>query len=379
MTLTELFQNVTFLLGAGASKDAKCSLSQEMLQSLRKDIDAEITDSEERKLQEHFKEIHDFILASLQYQMTLNNPVIGSNAILPNIEDFAAILNQIIDKEYIVPYPLVGNWNERLVKWESQNKDVFYKFKKFIDRLLAKKYLLHNKEDNKKVLEPIKQLISGTAEDFEIDFFTLNYDLTFEDYFNKPEEDLLYNGFEGKIWVGNYENRPQHINYYKLHGSLDWYLDKDDETVKQNTETEVVDPLIIFGSANKMLSFDPFLFMLSKFREKLNRSNLYVVIGYSFHDKYINNLLIQQLAMSPNKKLLVIDLKRRTSGEFVQFLETVQKAKSINDKISFTQISEKKVDYESMTAKEFYAKYFGDSAKVLVSKVEELSKEDRPF
>jgi len=38
-------------------------------------------------------------------------------------------------------------------------------------------------------------LISKTDEPFEIDIFTLNYDLTFEDNFNKPEETLIYNGF----------------------------------------------------------------------------------------------------------------------------------------------------------------------------------------
>ena len=128
-----------------------------------------------------------------------------------------------------------------------------------------------------------------------------------------------------------------------------------------------------------MMSFDPFLFMLSKFREKLQKSILYVVIGYSFHDKYINNMLIQQLAMTPGKKLLVVDPCGKSSEEFVQMLESVQKAKSINDKINFTQISNKKVDTEAISAKDFYKGYFGNSAARLIKKVEELVKEDRPF
>jgi hypothetical protein len=230
------------------------------------------------------------------------------------------------------------------------------------------------------VLEPIRTLISKTDESFEIEIFSLNYDLTFEDYFNKPEETLAYNGFEGNGWVGNYENHQQRLNYYKLHGSLDWYLDKSEERVKQSTAIEPEDePLIIFGSISKMMSFDPFLFMLSKFREKLQKSILYVVIGYSFHDKYINNMLIQQLAMTPGKKLLVVDPCGKSSEEFVQMLESVQKAKSINDKINFTQISNKKVDTEAISAKDFYKGYFGNSAARLIKKVEELVKEDRPF
>jgi hypothetical protein len=380
MTLTDLFSKVTFLLGAGASKDSKCFLSKDMLRSLRKDIDSEITDPTERKLQDHFKEIHDFVLASLHYQITLRNSAIDSGALSPNIEDFVAVVHQIIDKEYIVPYPLVGNWNDKISKWENVDKDIFIKFKKLIETLLRKKYLRHDKAANGGVLEPIKTLISQTDEPFEMEVFTLNYDLTFEDNFNKKEEILVYNGFEGNEWVGNYENHPQHLNYYKLHGSLDWYLDQREECVKQATENETeFEPLIIFGSAIKMLSFDPFLFMLSKFREKLQQSLLYIVVGYSFHDKYINNLLIQQLAMVPERKLLVIDPYQKSSEEFVQFLESVQKAKSINDKINFTQISAKKVDIEALTAEAFYKNYFNNSAAKLIEKVEELTKEDRPF
>jgi hypothetical protein len=380
MTLTSLFQKVTFLLGAGASNDAGCSLSQDMLKALRKDIEVELRTPEERKLQYYYKEIHDFVLASLSYQATLSNPDIEAWSIPYNIEDFVGIIHQIIDKEYIVPYPLVGNWNEKITKWENVDKDIFIKFKKFIERLLIKKYLLHNEIMNAKVLDPIRTLITKSEESFEIDIFTLNYDLTFEDHFNKPEETLVYNGFEGNEWVGNYKNHSQRINYYKMHGSMDWYFDRADESVKQNNDpNNEFEPLIIFGSANKMLSFDPFLFMLSKFRDKLQESNLYVVIGYSFHDKYINNLLIQQLAMVPERKMLVVDPRKKSVEDFVRMLDRVQKSKSIIDKIGFTRISDKKVDVESLKAEEFYQKYFSNSAKLLITKVEELAKEDRPF
>ena len=244
-----------------------------------------------------------------------------------------------------MPYPLIGNWNDKILKWENVDKDIFVKFKKSIESLLAKKYLRHNSEKNASVLEPIKTLICKTDESFEIEIFSLNYDLTFESYFNKPEETLINNGFEGNVWTGNYENHQQKLNYYKLHGSLDWYLDKEEERTKQNAQTEPEEePLIIFGSMSKMMSFDPFLLMLSKFRDKLQQSILYIVIGYSFHDKYINNMIIQQLAMTTGKKLLVVDPCMNSSDEFVQMLETVQKAKSINDKINFTQINAKKVD-----------------------------------
>lgn len=376
MSLSELFNQVTFLFGAGASKDAGCFLSAEMLDSLRNDI---LEDEEINKgLGKHFIDIHDFVLASLSYQFTLRNPSTGIQ--FPrNIEDFVAILNQIIDKEYIVPYPLVGNWNEKISRWENIDQDIFGTFRNFVEKLLITKYVKHDKDANAKVLSPIKDLICQSAEQFEIDLFTLNYDLTFEEFFNSPTETLLNDGFESDRWIGNFEQKQQKLNYYKLHGSINWYLDEE-ESVKKNHDYGITtDPLIIFGSAPKMLSFDPFLFMLSKFRKKLEQSTLYIVIGYSFHDKYINNLLIQQLAMKPERKLLVVNPKIESKKAFVSELGQIQKMKSINDKISFTQISEQRIEIEKLNAKEFYIKYLANNAKFLSDKVEAILVEDRPF
>ena len=97
MTLKNLFNRVTFLIGAGASKDAGCFLSKDMLLLLRQDIYKEVIDSKDRNLQDHFREIHDFVLASMRFQSTLNNPI-DSSFLYSNIEDFVAILNQIIYK-----------------------------------------------------------------------------------------------------------------------------------------------------------------------------------------------------------------------------------------------------------------------------------------
>ncbi len=378
MTLTDLFQKVTFLLGAGASKDAGCYLSGEMLDSLRDDIRSELDDSS-RRLEKHFCDIHDFVLASLSYQFTLRNPSTASQ--LPrNIEDFVAILNQIIDKEYIVPYPLVGNWNDKISRWETINADIFKTFRDFIERMLITKYLKHDKSRNEILLAPIKDLICQTDESFEIDFFTLNYDLTFENYFNSSEESLLNDGFEGDKWTGSFEQKPQNLNYHKLHGSVNWYLDPIEETVKARFNEPISkEPLIIFGSASKMLSFDPFLFMLSNFRQKLDRSTLYVVIGYSFHDKYINNLLIQQLAMKPEKKLLVVDPFVENNDAFASKLDQIQRMKSISDRINFIQISRAKIQTIAITAEAFYKTYFYDSARKLSQTLETVLAEERPF
>ena len=62
MTLQHLFEKTVFLFGAGASKDAGCLTSKEMLGDLKQSITSDA---------KQFSDIHDFILSSLAYQYAL--------------------------------------------------------------------------------------------------------------------------------------------------------------------------------------------------------------------------------------------------------------------------------------------------------------------
>ena len=134
-----------------------------------------------------------------------------------------------------------------------------------------------------------------------------------------------------------------------------------------------------------MLSFDPFLYILSNFRQKLNEATIFVVIGYSFHDKYINNLLIQQLSQNTDedkpKKLLVVDPTKptQTASGFTEELKLIQDSKSINDIINFRQISPERIKLISKTASQFYAEYFADDAALLKKELEDIEGEEKLF
>ena len=197
MTLEEIFKKVVFLLGAGASKDAGCKLSSEMLASLK--IGIENLDpgaSEFIKYKDDFFEIYHFILASLNYQSTMKGDLISAGSYV-NIEDFVMVLRQLIDKEFVVPYPLIGNWNDKILKWEMRNGDVFQRFKDFITKLLVEDWTQFDKEKASSTLEPFRELLNH-SEAFKINLFSLNYDLTFEDTFNSEEIKTLDNGFSEK-------------------------------------------------------------------------------------------------------------------------------------------------------------------------------------
>ena len=321
MTLNNTFTKIVFLLGAGASYDAGCKLSKGMLTSLQTAINnLGAADPDFIRYKEDFSEIYQFILASLHYQSTIKRSL-SIDSTYQNIEDFVMILRQLIDKEFIIPYPLIGNWNDKILRWEIRNGDIFSRFKDFILLHLVQDWTRFESQKADILLKPVQDMLSTSA-DFKLNIFSLNYDLVLEDTFNTPTVKVLDNGFSERsisgetirYWAADFNDphSPTKINLYKLHGSLDWEYNPDSEDIqiKSNID-DGREPLIIFGSYSKMLSFDPFLFMLSQFRTLLSKATIFVVIGYSFHDKYINNLLIQQLSMNTEedipKKILIVD------------------------------------------------------------------------
>jgi hypothetical protein len=404
MNLNNLFSKVVFLIGAGASFEADCKMSATMLKALEQSIsNIQPDDIEYIKYKSTFSEIYRFIIASLQYQSSLLNPSMNNPQNI-NIEDFVMVLRQLIDKEYIIPYPLIGNWNDKIIKWElwdselngyGNSGNVFQKFKKFITHLLVNDWTQFDVSKAECLLAPIQDLLIS-SEPFKMNIFSLNYDLVFENILNDKTKRIIDNGFSEKnidgihikYWANDFndENSLSKINLYKLHGSLDWeYNDSTEEiSIKENILDDR-EPLIIFGSYSKMLSFDPFLYILSKFRESLEDSTIFVVIGYSFHDKYINNLLIQQLSQNSKvgipKKLIIVNpsYKGKTSSQVSEELQLIQASKSINDIINFRHISPDRIKVLGQITSEFFKEYFSNHAEKLIGEVEETEKSGNIF
>lgn len=376
MSTKHLFEKTVFLFGAGSSMDAGCLSSKQMLQDLKKSI---LALPNEGNTRDHYLAIYDFILQSLVYQNALKDSDIRVSEIT-NIEDFVSVLRQMIDREYIVPAPLVGNWNNKITAWESKNEYVFKEMLDFTYDCLIKKWTSFDATRAKALMSPFSTLIE-TGENFDLRIFSLNYDLIFETTFNTETERLVDVGFSQKKWTGDFDDpeSPAKIKLYKLHGSVDWYFDNTDEEVKLGTQ-DTIRPLIVFGSGAKIQSYDPFLSLLSNFRHSLKEAKLFVVIGYSFQDKYINNILIQSLGSDLNKKMLVIDPAAPVNKmEFIKRVERFQSSKSLNEIISLTRISPDRVDLLKTGAQSFFNEYLSDNARKLSDTLAEVEKGDQVF
>ncbi|QQR58080.1 MAG: SIR2 family protein [Candidatus Melainabacteria bacterium] len=164
----------------------------------------------------------------------------------------------------------------------------------------------------------IKPLISFCKNN-EASIATLNYDNTLE----LASEALSIEIDSGiKEWSKNGElsYSESSINLFKLHGSVDWRLVEETPTAKNpipfqrikignpsNDENSL--PAVIFGQANKLTTEGPFLSILIKFKEALHAAEELVVVGYSFRDKHINQILSEWLNGNENRLMRIVNGK----------------------------------------------------------------------
>lgn len=183
-----------------------------------------------------------------------------------------------------------------------------------------------------------------------VNIFTLNYDLAFEyacdelgiEYINgfvgfnernfRPE---VYNYdffFPGDTTEGKVRRIERVIKYYKLHGSLNWVYKNQNKNnpyglyeipielvrMKLTNETNNLGDIMIYPTSSKKeytLNF-PYSELFRKFADRLQQPEAVLfVVGYSFYDEHINDIIYQALA-NPSFTLIILDFNgTKNKGE----------------------------------------------------------------
>ena len=136
------------------------------------------------------------------------------------------------------------------------------------------------------------------------DVLTTNYDNVIETY---CEEALisLANGFERSFhgnrreWTGGFgETGSDELRLVKMHGSVTWQRDGDAvlELGRPGARGEEYDVMIYPEKGPKRYDENIFPELKRRFGEVLANTDLLVVIGYSFRDEEINDMIKQRLA-----------------------------------------------------------------------------------
>ena len=328
--------SVIFLLGAGCSRDADIKTSSEMVLEIENLINSD--DSEWNKYRELYYYVKSAILYADGVQGIFENNV--------NIERLVGVLRDLKKKERNPIYPFIGNWNEKLLEVAG---DKFCNIETF-DKKLSEKivdFVTLDKETERRVSYYTKFYEFQRDIEASIRIFSLNYDQCLEK--SKPSGYDLENGFgEDNIWSADRFNAVSisaGIYLYKLHGSIDWKRDKSKGNVLVKYDVPQPDAELIFGTDAKLQSIDPFLFNVYELRNYSLQSKLIIIIGYSFNDPYVNDLLAQALNNLSSRKLLII-------GPFSESRDEERK-KYILNRLGLEEKHGAQLVFENMYAKEY--------------------------
>jgi len=211
----------------------------------------------------------------------------------------------------------------------------------------------------------LKKVIARDTNKSKVNIFTLNYDLLIE----KTAEELgilVNNGFMGftvrkfdpMVYNIDYHvkvpesNRPiplnKSINLFKLHGSISWFeseealpykviekqprFEKGDNGamfIKLENDKERPDYVIYPTYSKVRQSFDtPYSELFRQFTNILNlRNSTLFVIGYSFSDEHVNNIIGNALS-NPNFNLVVFSYDDISANSSEFFNNLVERSKT---------------------------------------------------
>lgn len=251
---------------------------------------------------------------------------------------------------------------------EKVNKEKLHSdyevFKKALEKKIAEacKLKLQPQAPHKDFLNKI---IARKPSDPRVQLFTTNYDLLFETAANESGF-VVIDGFSftqprkfsGRYFDLDIVNREKTrikqeesfvskvFHFYKLHGSLNWFKDDDENVVQQDNPTK---PLIIYPASEKYESSyeQPYFEMMSRFQQALRKENtLLIVIGFGFQDKHIQNAIIEAVEQNPSFQLLIVNYNGKdddginTSMLKPFFVDVAKKQVKRNVNIVFNKFSD---------------------------------------
>ena len=311
--ITEFFniKNIHFLFGSGTS----CNAIPNMKGLFKKVIMAIITSKNTSK-EEAYKEIWQEFKA-------INKRIREKG----NLEEILGILysNRIYLENYI----------ERKTEYERCVKLI-----DFIEQIIFNEINIDFKADKAKIVLPNYQRFYQKLAFRNKDLSRLNIFTTNNDLFNETALDSLnihyINGFGGGInkffnpalfsyifskrmdtSIEKYEPVENMVNLYKIHGSVNWIEDNSNvntffkiREVSYPEKLKAKKNILIYPTPtkqNKSLG-SPYVELFREFQKKLLiPHSVLFVIGYSFSDEHVNNIIYQALATNSTINIVIIN------------------------------------------------------------------------
>lgn len=376
--------DVAVLLGAGASRDAGLPTTGEMTKCLAEHFDSHRSQPTREVL--HF--VTGMLLGSEGEQG--NNPFAGLD-----VERVMTAIDLLGDRQHLELAPFIFSWHPRVAALEApkrqigswqgdklrrglnsrRNQDLEKALRDFVletvgigpnDGGVFKLAYVHltdalvdilAKLGDTSYLRPIFDLC---PDDGWLAVATLNYDLALESAARNASVPLS-TGVETWIDTGDWRWPAHGLRLLKVHGSINWRNERRSEidTMKQYRITavdpshKVVSPAVIFGGRNKLRTDGPFLELLAQFELMLREAQALLVVGYSFRDDHVNDIIRRWINRSERSRIVVVepnwDATSSYSGQ--SFQRELRRALSGHDEIPGTMAAEGRPGRETTPAK----------------------------
>ncbi len=190
-------------------------------------------------------------------------------------------------------------------------------YKRLVDASLLQLRTILDIPDRNKV-EYLRPLADLCRRQGSLTVATLNYDLAVEtmcEDYGEPCD----TGFSSWLSTGSVQLESDCLRLLKLHGSISWWVEDAPPSfnapgvlpsakygISEDPLTDHRRPLVVFGARGKLRADGPFLELFSAAKVAMESADELIVVGYSFRDDHVNELIRGWLARSTERRLTVI-------------------------------------------------------------------------
>ena len=213
------------------------------------------------------------------------------------------------------------NHNSELTRFRRLHSEAateLLRIKKAIHSQLAKFDIARSLQLYQNLLKEIEAAYA----DWSLSFVTTNYDLTFDEAISsglkksdgsEVSVNTLFEMDRGRLIYSSradFQWADQSIEFFKIHGSLDWHFDNQQRCTRSGAATTPDNPEIvpIIYPGNKLVpESEPFASLHQRFYRRLAEADVAFVVGFAFRDGYINTAFENVLAVRPKLPIYVIN------------------------------------------------------------------------
>ena len=281
---------VIFLLGAGASHDAKLPLMADLTTGFPEWLTTATTTVEDKH--------RDRLLFDAAVKAV-------SPAGAPNIEVVLSLIGSLSSLKLGPAAQVITKWQAPFDGSPHDLAVLAADIREYIGARLRKV--------NPKDGEYLSGLLDFQDSDEPPDVFTMNYDRLVESMAARFGARFT-TGF-GDVWDPDLfaPKNDWDMRVFKLHGSVDWYRLPGRSLIFQGSKEHYAFPdeppveVLLYPAEGKEAYAEPYATLMSMFTQALSKAQFCVAVGYSFRDAHIRRTVLDRLVTNSSLQLLIVN------------------------------------------------------------------------